>query len=78
MFSRCKLSASICQGGFASPYYQAEGVATARGLEKAGNLRTSIEISPANPNVRIIMNHNDFLLTQKTSTGFTPPSLRDN
>jgi pimeloyl-ACP methyl ester carboxylesterase len=50
---------------FASPYYQAKGIATADALEKAGNLRTYERELAANPNVRIIVNHNDFLLTEK-------------
>jgi ABC-type transporter lipoprotein component MlaA/pimeloyl-ACP methyl ester carboxylesterase len=50
---------------FASPYYQGRGVGSADALEKAGNLHTYEHELAANPNVRIIVNHNDFLLTEK-------------
>ena len=49
---------------FAIPYYQALGMAspTAEALEKAGDLRTYDAGLRANPNIRIIVNQNDFLL----------------
>jgi len=49
---------------FIIPYYQAWGVAslTAEALEKAGDLRTYEAGLRANPNLRIIVNQNDFLL----------------
>jgi pimeloyl-ACP methyl ester carboxylesterase len=52
---------------FAIPYYQAHGVAspTAEALENAGDLRTYEAGMRANPNIRIIVNQNDFLLTDE-------------
>ncbi|MGD0209109.1 MAG: VacJ family lipoprotein [Verrucomicrobiota bacterium] len=52
---------------FATPYYQAHGVAspTAEALEKAGDLRTYDAGLRANPNIRIIVNQNDFLLADE-------------
>jgi ABC-type transporter lipoprotein component MlaA len=49
---------------FVIPYYQARGLASpaAQTLEKAGDLRTYEAGLRANPNVRIIVNQNDFLL----------------
>ena len=50
---------------FALPYYAVRGPAglTAAALEKAGDLRTYEAALRANPNIRIIVNQNDFLLT---------------
>jgi len=50
---------------FAVPYYQARGVdlGGAQELERAGDLRTHAVALQANPNVRIIVNENDFLLS---------------
>jgi len=52
---------------FATPYYQAHGVASPTGeaLEKAGDLRTYDNGLRANPNIRVIVNQNDFLLTDE-------------
>jgi len=52
---------------FAIPYYQAQGLAspTAETLEKAGDLRTYDTGLRANPNIRVIVNQNDFLLTDE-------------
>jgi len=52
---------------FAIPYYQAHGLAstTAEALEKAGDLRTYDAALRANPNIRVIVNQNDFLLTEE-------------
>jgi hypothetical protein len=52
---------------FAIPYYQDRGVAppTAEALEKAGDLRTYDAGLRANPNIRIIVNQNDFLLADE-------------
>jgi len=49
---------------FATPYYSARGLTapTAEALEKAGDLRTYDTSLRANPNVRVIVNQNDFLL----------------
>lgn len=66
---------------FAIPYYQARGVAapTADALEKAGDLRTYETGLRANPNIRIVVNENDFLLTIEDlawlSTTFAPEQL---
>ena len=51
---------------FAIPYYQARGVAApvAQTIEAAGDLRTYAAGLRANPNIRIIVNHNDFLLSE--------------
>jgi len=50
---------------FAIPYYQTQGLAgpTAETMEKNGNLRTYEAGLRANPDVRVIVNQNDFLLT---------------
>ena len=49
---------------FAIPYYSARGVASpAATLEKAGDLRTYDVGLRANPDIRVIVNQNDFLLT---------------
>jgi pimeloyl-ACP methyl ester carboxylesterase len=52
---------------FAIPYYQARGLAlpTAEVMERADDLRTYDTGLRANPNVRIIVNQNDFLLTDE-------------
>jgi pimeloyl-ACP methyl ester carboxylesterase len=52
---------------FAIPYYRAHGVAaqTAAALEKAGDLRTYDAGLRANPDIRVIVNQNDFLLTDE-------------
>lgn len=49
---------------FAVPYYQAQGIGspTAGALEKAGDLRTYQAGLTVNPDVRVIVNRNDFLL----------------
>jgi ABC-type transporter lipoprotein component MlaA len=50
---------------FAIPYYQAQGLAspTAETMAKNGDLRTYEAGLRANPDVRVIVNQNDFLLT---------------
>jgi hypothetical protein len=50
---------------FVIPYYQTRGLASpaADALEKAGDLRTYDAGLRANPNIRVIVNQNDFLLT---------------
>jgi len=50
---------------FAIPYYQAQGLASpaAKTMAKDGDLRTYEAGLRANPDVRIIVNQNDFLLT---------------
>jgi ABC-type transporter lipoprotein component MlaA len=66
---------------FAVPYYQARGVEspTAEAIEKAGDLRTYEAGLRTNPNVRIIVNQNDFLLTDDDlawlRSTFTPEQL---
>ena len=52
---------------FAIPYYQAQGLAapTAETMEKAGDLRTYDAALRANPDIRVIVNQNDFLLTDE-------------
>jgi pimeloyl-ACP methyl ester carboxylesterase len=49
---------------FAIPYYSSRGLAspTASALEKAGDLRTYDAGLRANPDIRVIVNQNDFLL----------------
>ncbi len=49
---------------FAIPYYQAHGIAspTAEALKKADDLRTYEADLRRNPNIRVIVNQNDFLL----------------
>ena len=48
------------------PYYWSHGMnATAETLEKAGDLRTYEASLIANPNIRVIVNQNDFLLTDE-------------
>ena len=49
---------------FAIPYYQARGMSSpAETLEKAGDLRTYDAGLRANPNIRVLVNQNDFLLS---------------
>ncbi len=49
---------------FAVPYYWAQGLeSTPEAMEKAGDLRTYETRLRANPDIRIIVNQNDFLLT---------------
>ena len=50
---------------FAIPYYSARnlGAPTADALEKAGDLRTYETSLHANPDIRVVVNQNDFLLT---------------
>ena len=50
---------------FAAPYYQAHGLGlnAAETLVKAGDLRTYDTGLRANPDIRVIVNQNDFLLT---------------
>ncbi len=51
---------------FVIPYYWTHGMdATAETLEKAGDLRTYEVALRANPNIRVIVNQNDFLLTDE-------------
>lgn len=51
---------------FAIPYYWEQGLdATAETLQKAGDLRTYDAGLRANPNIRIIVNQNDFLLADE-------------
>ena len=51
---------------FAIPYYSAHGIASpAATLETAGDLRTYEAGMRANPDIRIICNQNDFLLTDE-------------
>jgi ABC-type transporter lipoprotein component MlaA/pimeloyl-ACP methyl ester carboxylesterase len=52
---------------FAIPYYSARGMAspTAEAMEKAGDLRTYDAGLRANPDIRVIVNQNDFLLTDE-------------
>jgi len=52
---------------FAIPYYQARGTdsPTAETLETADDLRTYDAGLRANPNIRIIVNQNDFLLANE-------------
>jgi pimeloyl-ACP methyl ester carboxylesterase len=49
---------------FATPYYGARDIA-AEALEKGGDLRTYDAGLRANPNIRVIVNQNDFLLTDE-------------
>jgi ABC-type transporter lipoprotein component MlaA/pimeloyl-ACP methyl ester carboxylesterase len=51
---------------FAVPYYQTRGLASpAKTLEKAGDLRSYDAGLRANPDIRVIVNQNDFLLADK-------------
>ncbi len=65
---------------FAIPYYQVHGLASpAADLEKAGDLRTYQAGLRANPNIRVIVNQNDFLLADDDlawlRATFTPEQL---
>ena len=66
---------------FAIPYYQAKGIAApvAEALEKAGDLRTYDAGLRANPDIRVIVNQNDFLLADADvewlRATFTPDQL---
>jgi pimeloyl-ACP methyl ester carboxylesterase len=66
---------------FALPYYQTKGLAepVAETLEKAGDLRTYESGLRANPNVRVIVNQNDFLLADADlawlKANFSPAQL---
>jgi hypothetical protein len=66
---------------FAVPYYQSRGMASpaAEALEKAGDLRTYDAGLRANPDIRVIVNQNDFLLTDEDlawlRATFTPDQL---
>ena len=65
---------------FAIPYYESRGVAsTAEAIEKTGDLRTYDAGLRANPNVRVIVNQNDFLLADADlewlRATFTPEQL---
>ena len=55
---------------FAIPFYQTQGVTppVAETLAKAGDLRTYAAGLRANPNIRVIVNENDFLLTDDDLT----------
>jgi ABC-type transporter lipoprotein component MlaA/pimeloyl-ACP methyl ester carboxylesterase len=51
---------------FAVPYYQRKGLASAaQALQKAGDLRTYDAGMRANPKIRVIVNSNDFLLSNE-------------
>ena len=52
---------------FAIPYYEARSLAapTAEAMEKAGDLRTYNAGLRANPDIRVIVNQNDFLLADE-------------
>jgi ABC-type transporter lipoprotein component MlaA/pimeloyl-ACP methyl ester carboxylesterase len=52
---------------FAIPYYQRHGLAsrTAEAMQNAGDLRTYDTGLRANPDIRVIVNENDFLLTDE-------------
>jgi hypothetical protein len=52
---------------FAIPYYQAHGLASpaAEAMKNAGDLRTYGAGLRANPNIRVIVNQNDFLLADE-------------
>jgi pimeloyl-ACP methyl ester carboxylesterase len=65
---------------FVIPYYQAQGMASpAQALVKAGDLRTYTAGLRANPNIRVIVNQNDFLLEDEDLTWlratFSPAQL---
>jgi ABC-type transporter lipoprotein component MlaA/pimeloyl-ACP methyl ester carboxylesterase len=52
---------------FAAPYYSTRNIGspTALAMEKAGDLRTYETNLQANPDIRVIVNQNDFLLTEE-------------
>lgn len=66
---------------FAVPYYQARGLAapTAETLKTGGDLRTYAAGLRANPNIRVIVNQNDFLMADTDldwlRATFTPEQL---
>jgi len=66
---------------FAVPYYQAKGIAApaAETIAKAGDLRSYETGLRANPDIRVIVNQNDFLLEDEDLTWlhatFTPDQL---
>jgi hypothetical protein len=65
---------------FVIPYYWTHGIdSTAETLEKAGDLRTYEAALRANPNIRVIVNQNDFLLAEEDldwlRATFTPEQL---
>ncbi|MCX6893963.1 MAG: VacJ family lipoprotein [Verrucomicrobia bacterium] len=66
---------------FAVPYYEAHGVTApaAAAMEIAGDLRTYEAALRANPDIRVIVNENDFLLTDEDliwlHATFTPEQL---
>jgi pimeloyl-ACP methyl ester carboxylesterase len=66
---------------FATPYYQSHGLGTdtAETLQKAGDLRAYDAGLRANPNIRVIVNENDFLLADEDlawlRATFTPEQL---
>ena len=66
---------------FVLPYYQTRSSAglTTETLEKAGDLRTYETALRANPNIRVLVNQNDFLLTDEDlawlRATFTPVQL---
>jgi pimeloyl-ACP methyl ester carboxylesterase len=66
---------------FATPYYQSRGIPSPTGeaLVKAGDLRTYDASLKANPNIRVIVHENDFLLTDEDlewlRATFTPGQL---
>jgi pimeloyl-ACP methyl ester carboxylesterase len=65
---------------FVIPYYWSLGIdSTAEALEKAGDLRTYDAGLRANPNIRVIVNQNDFLLADEDLTwlhaAFAPEQL---
>jgi hypothetical protein len=65
---------------FVIPYYQARGmVSPAETLEKSGDLHTYSAALRANPDIRVIVNQNDFLLADEDlawlHATFTPEQL---
>jgi ABC-type transporter lipoprotein component MlaA/pimeloyl-ACP methyl ester carboxylesterase len=50
---------------FAVPYYQTRGEPTAEAIERADDLRTYDANLRANPDIRVIVNQNDFLLSEE-------------
>ena len=65
---------------FAIPYYWAKGLdATATAMERAGDLKTYDAALRANPDIRVIVNQNDFLLDDADlawlQATFTPEQL---
>ena len=66
---------------FAIPYYEGHGLGTnaPEALQKAGDLRTYDAGLRANPDIRVIVNENDFLLTDEDlawlRATFTPEQL---